>query len=263
MFSSFPYLNHIELRPANWEYFVANTNLDVLFRNLNSKPTHVDFNNTKVKVDLKSKISLHLDASSSQYDFPDSDFCRFAHFPFDLLVRTFVYTRDNNCTCTIKWLDQNAGKYPSDTDYGRSAGATCRKKTDCDFEALGRTCTVKQEKLVTASESHFNIRPLVNALLITVVVVFLVFVFVIVFKRVRAPPRRRAAATAASRRRPSKQSDSFQISYSVDNEETVLNRSDIPVTPDSTVIVGSSSKRTPAPGSKVVRKSKFYRAGQN
>lgn len=223
VFSNFPYLKEIRLKLSNWNELVERGNLGNFFRHLNANPQIVNFEDSKTKVDLKSKITIFLDGASGNYEFPDTDFCKFVDFPFDLLVRPLIFTPTNNCTCTVKFLNKYAPKYPNDQDYARSAGSECGKRNDCDLRQLELQCRTdlnnKQEKLSDGRVIRKGLNGLTIGLISTSVVVLIVIILGIVYRRRRTNVRRSVT------RRRSKQSDNFEMS--TNNEQEVFDLSTV------------------------------------
>ena len=245
--AKFPYLKEIKLKLSNWNELVERVNLGNFFRHLNANPQIVNFEDPKTKVDLKNKITIFLDGTAGNYEFPDTDFCKFVDFPFDLLVRPLVFTPTNNCTCTIKFLNKYAQKYMNDQDYTRSAGNECGKRTDCDLRQLELKCRSelnnKQEKLSDTRVIRKGLNGLTIGLISISVVVLVVIILGIIYRRRRTNVRRSVT------RRRSKQSDNFEMS--TNNEQEVFNLSTV-VNTSSAAVRNTSPKSVP----KLTKKSK-------
>lgn len=85
-------LKEFELSLGAFEKFIQVSNLEWL-KTLNSNPQ----SNNGFKLVLKD--------SSNNYDYPDSDFCKFVNFPHEKQVYPVIYTKESlSCSCTLVWL---------------------------------------------------------------------------------------------------------------------------------------------------------------
>ena len=107
-FDQFTDLKLLELSIRNFREFIKKPNKWMQFNDSNGKK--LDFNYCyyfqKIKYEnLPNQLTLVLNDSSENYDYPDKDFCNFIHLNHKYIVYPIIVGKKNlTCTCTMIWL---------------------------------------------------------------------------------------------------------------------------------------------------------------
>jgi hypothetical protein len=153
LFVHFHEVNRVILNIENLKTFFHNIGLDWIdYLNLGSKFNLSHFKRLN-RAATKYAVYIEINVYSSifqptPYAFPNEDICLFKKFPHDRLVYPLIQFLDENqndlilaeCSCTLKWLVQNAKYYSAD---GFSTEIQCFSDdlNQCDFEEMFNSCS--------------------------------------------------------------------------------------------------------------------------